>query len=187
MYPLLTETVVRCFTHSDFTPEQIIQSDKPVTVYLRWKEQNLLAYAPLVRLLWGTLIDELITIYDNNQGRGCQSVLLLIDEAGRTAIPSLADHATTVVGRGIHLWVAIQSLSQLEVVYGKARAQVLKGQHGEPDFYRPIDLATAQHLEVKLGRQSAYAHSTTEREGTETAQGLLEQPIPFLQPRKSCN
>ncbi len=180
MQPLLTETVVRCFTHSDFTPEQIILSDKPVTIYLRWKEQNLLAHAPLVRLLWGTLIDELITIYDNNQGRGCQSVLLLIDEAGRTAIPSLADHATTVVGRGIHMWIAIQSLSQLEVVYGKARAQVLRDNMETQIYYRPVDLATAQHLEVKLGRQSAYAHSTTERQGAETAQGLLEQAIPLL-------
>src|SRR5947209_10126450 len=68
MQPLLTETVVRCFTHSDFTPEQIIRSSKPMTIYLRWKEQKLLALAPLVRLLWGTLIDELLTIYDDYQG-----------------------------------------------------------------------------------------------------------------------
>src|SRR5205823_4201778 len=35
--PLLTETVVRCFTHSDFTAETLMRSEKPVTVYLRWK------------------------------------------------------------------------------------------------------------------------------------------------------
>src|SRR5260370_18844159 len=63
MQPLLTETVVRCFTQSDFTPEQIILSDKPVTVYLRWKEQNLLAHTPLAHLLFRPLIDELITTY----------------------------------------------------------------------------------------------------------------------------
>src|ERR1700687_3611693 len=114
MRPLLTETVVRCFTHSDFTAEQIIRGNKPVTIYLRWKEQDLLALSPLVRLLWGSLINELLTTYDTTQGNGCQPVLLLIDEAGRTAIPALADQATTVVGRGISLWVAIQSLSQLE-------------------------------------------------------------------------
>ena len=47
-------------------------------------------------------------------------------------------------------------------------------------YCRPSDLATAQHLEVKLGRQSAYAHSTTEREGAEPSEGLTEQPIPLL-------
>src|SRR5439155_23211983 len=38
----------------------------------------------------------------------------LIDEAGRAAIPSLADHATTVVGQGITLWIAIQALPSLK-------------------------------------------------------------------------
>src|SRR2546421_607846 len=37
MRPLLTETVVRCFTRSDFTAEQIMQSERPITIYLRWK------------------------------------------------------------------------------------------------------------------------------------------------------
>src|SRR5437588_64913 len=180
MRPLLTETVVRCFTHADFTAEEIMRSGTPVTIYLRWKEQDLLALSPLVRLLWGSLINELLTTYDDTQGNGCQPVLLLIDEAGRTAIPSLADHATTVVGRGIYLWVAVQSLSQLEVVYGRARAQVLRDNMESQLYYRPIDLATSQHLEMKLGKQSAYAYSITEREGAEPSEGQTEQPIPLL-------
>jgi type IV secretion system protein VirD4 len=107
MRPLLTETVVRSLARSDFTPEEIITHNRPVTVYMRWKEQDLLALSPLVRLLWGSLIDELVSIYDRRAGKDCQPVMLLIDEAGRTAIPSLADHATTVVGRGISLWLAV--------------------------------------------------------------------------------
>ena len=99
---------------------------KPVTLYLRWPERDLLALSPLNRLFWGSLIDELITTYDKQDGKNCNPVLLLIDEAGRTAIPSLADHATTVVGRGISLWIAVQSLSQLDVVYGKNRASVMR-------------------------------------------------------------
>jgi type IV secretion system protein VirD4 len=89
--PLLTETVVRCFTQSNFAASQLLCSKQPVTVYLRWPERDLLALSPLVRLLWGSLIDELITTHDKQQGNGCQPVLLLIDEAGRTAIPTLAD------------------------------------------------------------------------------------------------
>src|SRR6266550_1751353 len=172
MRPLLTEMVVRCFTYADFTAEQLMKSDIPVTVYLRWKEQDLLALSPLVRLLWGSLINELITTYDDNQGNGCQPVLLLIDEAGRTAIPSLADHATTVVGRGISLWIAVQSLSQLETVYGKARSLVLRDNMESQIYYRPTDLATARYLEERLGTHSAYARSTTLRDGAETSEGL---------------
>jgi len=180
MRPLLTETVVRSLTLSDFTPEELLCSDKPVSVYLRWKEQDLLALSPLVRLLWGTLMNELTTSFDTKQGKGCQPVLLLIDEAGRTAIPSLADQATTVVGRGISLWIAIQSLSQLETVYGKARAQVLRDNMESQLYYRPADLTTAKYLEDRLGLHSAYAHSATSRDGEETSTAETERAIPLL-------
>jgi type IV secretion system protein VirD4 len=178
--PLLTETVIRSLTHSDFTAEQIMRDERPVTIYLRWKEQDLLALAPLVRLLWGSLMNELLTTYDTNQGNSCKPVLLLIDEAGRTAIPSLADYATTVVGRGISLWVAVQSLSQLEAAYGRAHSHILRDNMETQLYYRPADLTTAEYLERCLGRQSAYAHSQTRKDGEETSQGLSEQGIPLM-------
>src|SRR5712692_5635047 len=180
MRPLLTETVVRSLTHSDFHARELLCAENPVSVYFRWKEQDLLALSPLVRLLWGTLINELTTTYDNKQGNDCQPVLLLVDEAGRTAIPMLADQATTVVGRGISLWIAIQSLSQLETVYGRARAQVLRDNMESQIYYRPADRATAHYLEERLGSRSAYAHSTTSRDGEETSEGQTERPIPLL-------
>jgi type IV secretion system protein VirD4 len=180
MRPLLTETVVRCFAGSNFTPRSLMQSAQPITIYLRWPERDLLALSPLVRLLWGSLIDELITTYDAVAGKDCNPVLLLIDEAGRTAIPSLADHATTVVGRGVSLWIAIQSLSQLDAVYGKARATVLRDNMETQVFYRPGNQVTADYLEHCLGRRSEYAHSQTLREGEETSQALSEQGIPLM-------
>jgi type IV secretion system protein VirD4 len=181
--PLLTETVIRCFTCSDFTPESILRSQETITVYFRWPEKDLLALSPLVRLLWGSLIDEFIAIYDKKQGSGCKPVLLLIDEAGRTAIPSLADHATTVVGRGISLWIAIQSISQLETIYGKARAQVLKDNMETQIYHRTNDFFTAKYLEDRLGSKSGYARSVTSREGRyggSSSEGQAERPIPLL-------
>jgi type IV secretion system protein VirD4 len=180
MTPLLTETVVRSLSGTSFTAEQLMRGPMPVTVYIRWKEQDLLALAPLVRLLWGSLIDELTTTYDQAQGQGCKPVLLLIDEAGRTAIPSLADHATTVAGRGIILWLAVQSLSQLEVVYGKDRAQVLRDNMASQIYYPPTDLATAEYIEKRCGRQSAYARATHEQHDGQTSEGRTEQAIPLL-------
>lgn len=180
LHPLLTETVIRSLAHSDFTPEEIITNSRPVTVYLRWREQDLLALSPLVRLLWGSLIDELVSTYDRRAGKDCQPVMLLIDEAGRTAIPSLADHATTVVGRGISIWLAVQSLSQLEVVYGRARAQVLRDNMDSQLYYRPTDVATARYIEERCGRRSAYARHTTEQQNGQTRESHTEQAIPLL-------
>ena len=78
------------------------------------------------------------------------------------------------------MWVAIQSLSQLETVYGKARAQVLRDNMESQIYYRPSNQETANYLEHCLGRISAYARSTTIREGAETAQGLAEQGVPLM-------
>jgi type IV secretory pathway TraG/TraD family ATPase VirD4 len=178
--PLLTETVVRSLAGSDFTPRDLMCFKAPITVYLRWKEQDLFALSPLVRLLWGSLIDELVTTYDAFAGRNCKPVLLLLDEAGRTAIPSLADHATTVVGWGISLWIAIQSLSQLDTVYGRSRATVLRDNMETQLYYRPSNQETADYLEHCLGRRSDFAHSRTVREGVQTSEGRSEQGIPLL-------
>jgi type IV secretory pathway TraG/TraD family ATPase VirD4 len=180
LFALLTEDVIRCFAGSDFTAKELMTSEKPTTVYLRWPEQDLLALSPLVRLLWSSLIDSLITHYDANQGKGCNPVLLLVDEAGRTAIPMLADSATTVVGRRISLWMAVQSLSQLEAVYGKARAQILRDNMDSQLFYRPTDIQTAKYLEERIGNVSAYARSQTLHRGDETSEGRSERPIPLL-------
>jgi type IV secretion system protein VirD4 len=180
MRPILTETVVCSLAGSDFRAGELMTSKKPITVYLRWPERDLLTLSPLVRLLWGSLIDELITTYDKQAGEDCSPVLLLIDEAGRTAIPSLADHATTVVGRGVSLWVAIQSLSQLETVYGKARANTLRDNMETQIYYRPGSQETAEYLERCLGRISEYAQSHTERDGAKISQGHSEQGVPLL-------
>jgi type IV secretion system protein VirD4 len=178
--PLLTETVVRSLAASDFRAQDLMTAKTPITVYLRWPERDLLALSPLVRLVWRSLIDALTATYDNAKGVDCQPVLLLIDEAGRTAIPSLADHATTVVGRGISLWIAIQDLNQLDAVYGRHRAHVLRNNMETQLYYRPNDQDTAEYLERCLGRKSDYAHSQTLREGEESSEGRMEQGIPLL-------
>jgi type IV secretory pathway TraG/TraD family ATPase VirD4 len=87
---------------------------------------------------------------------------------------------TTVVGRGISIWLAIQSLSQLEVVYGKARAQMLRDNMESQLYYRPTDVATARYVEDCCGRRSAYAHHTNEQQGGHTSEGRSEQAIPLL-------
>ncbi len=178
--PLLTETVVRSLAGSDFKPQELMFSEKPITIYLKWTEQDLLALSPLVRLMWGSLIGELITTYDKAQGKNCHPILLLIDEAGRTGIPNLSDHASTVVGREMSLWIAVQDLSQLEEIYGRHKAKTLRNNCDTQIYYRPNDLETAEYIEKRLGRKSDYATSRHLREGTETSQGKSEQGVPLL-------
>jgi type IV secretory pathway TraG/TraD family ATPase VirD4 len=180
LWPLLTNDILRCFNGSDFTPSELMEAEQPVTVYLRWPEAELLALSPLVRLLWESLIHELLATFDTAAGRHCHPVLLLIDEGGITGIPSLHQSAATVAGRGIYLWLAVQSLSQLDAVYGRARADTLRNNMESQLYYRQASLDTAKYLEDRLGKRSEFAHSQTTHEGTQTSQGQAEQAIPLL-------
>jgi type IV secretion system protein VirD4 len=126
------------------------------------------------------LIYELISTYDRAGGVGCHPVLLLIDEAGRTGIPGLAEYATTVAGRGITLWLAIQSLSQLDGLYGKHKADTIRNNMDSQLYYRQASHETATYLEGRLGRRSDFARSLTEHEGAQTSQGQSEQGVPLL-------
>jgi type IV secretion system protein VirD4 len=182
--PILTETVIRSLTRSDFTPEQIMCSEKPVSLFLCWPERKLLSLAPLVRLVWGTLLDGMCAVYDQKKKQGqekeCRPVLCSLDEFARTKIPLMSDYATTVVGRRIYLQVYIQSLSQLDVIYGRARAQVLRDNMDSQIYYRPADVQTAEYLENRLGYRSAWAHSKTRHDGREVSEGEQERFIPLL-------
>jgi type IV secretion system protein VirD4 len=177
---LLGETIVPTLAGSDLTPADLMLSSRPVSVYIRLSERDLVSLAPLVRLLWDSLLGELITTYDARSGKGCSPVLLLVDEAGRTAIPSLAKHSTTVVGRGINIVAMVQSLSQLTDVYGREAGQVLRDNCESQLFYPPRDLGTADYLQHRLGVVSGFAQSETIRDGQTAAEGRSEQAIPLL-------
>jgi type IV secretion system protein VirD4 len=177
LYPILSDELLRCFDGSDFTAEGLLTSPTPITVYLRLPEGDLEALSPVVRLFSQTIIHDGITTYDKRKGEGCSPLLLLLDEAGRVKIPYLYDYATTVVGRQISLWVAIQSIKQLEV-YGEANAETLLDNMDTQIFYRQKG-TTAKWLEEEVGYRSAYSRSTSSREGGAETHGMAEQRMPL--------
>jgi len=184
LWPLLTDDVIRCFNGSDFTIEEFMTGTRPCTVYVQLPESELRALAPFVRLLFGSFIDGLTATYDEHVKNGtqdrCRPVLILADEAGRAPIPQLADAAQTVLGRRIYLWIAVQSLTSLELVYGKALAQILRDSVETQLFFRPDDLPTAEFLERRFGRHSRFATSQTKYAGKEGSEGFSEQGIPVM-------
>jgi type IV secretion system protein VirD4 len=184
LWPLLTDDVIRCFTGADFTMDALMLGPRPCTVYVQIPESELYALLPLVRLLFGSFIDGLTATYDQEEKKGnqyaCTPVLILADEAGRSAIPQLANAAQTVLGRRVYLWIAVQSLSSLEVVYGRGRAQILKDSVETQLYFRPDDLPTAEYLERRFGRHSRFATSQTRYADKEGSEGFSEQGIPVM-------
>lgn len=132
-----------------------------------------------MRLLWGALIDGLITTYDHKQGQDCHPVLLLVDEAGRTAPHALRPRHNRCGTGDLPLGCCAIPLPTRGCLRTRPRP-CPKRQHGDPAYYRPANLDTADYLEHALGRVSEYAHSQTKRQGTEDSSGLLEQGVPLM-------
>ena len=180
--PVITETILKSVAGADFSPVDIICGRRPVTLYLRWPEKHVQAYAPLIRLVWSSLIDGLCAAYDERRGRGCRRVLALLDEAGRAPIAGLPEYAATVAGRHISLWLAYQSRSQPAAIYGDKRAEILWDNMESIVFYRPAtgNRSTGKYLEDSLGERSGFAASSTEHDGERASESKSERAIPLL-------
>jgi type IV secretion system protein VirD4 len=190
MDPVITEKVIRSVAGADFTPEDILCGmeeriagkpvRRPVTVYLRFPEHRLHALSPLIRLIWSSLLDELIALYDSRRGAGSNPVLALLDEAGTSPIPGLPRYAATVAGRGISLVVMVQDHNQLEAAYGKHGAVSLINNMETQLYYGQSGLDTSEYIEKRIGRKSEYAHSKTMHGTEETVEGESEQGVPLM-------
>jgi type IV secretory pathway TraG/TraD family ATPase VirD4 len=183
--PFLTETLVRCFTRSDFTAETLMRSERPVTLYLRWEETELERLAPLIRVFCISLMKGLIACHDSVEGKGCRPVLFCLDEIGRTPIPDLDGYVSTVRSRNIFIQLYAQSFAQLEKNYGEKEAQTISANMDTHIILRPNDNDTARDIEEWLGRGSQFAESYNMRGGSELfSESLSEQGIPVMSARE---
>jgi len=183
MSKILTRESVRCFTGSDFSAKVIITSKTPISVYLSWPEEHILSLAPLIQLVWDSLINGMLGYYDHPdvQGKGCRRVLCVLDEIFRTGLPKLPEYTTTVSGRNISFLISSQSIAQMEKAYDRPTAEVLLGQMDATVFYRTAaaDNATPEYIERACGYTSGFAHSKTAHDKS-TSKGESEQRVPLM-------
>jgi type IV secretory pathway TraG/TraD family ATPase VirD4 len=178
LYPLLTDDIVPCFNGSDIQARDFLFSN--ATLYLRWHESDLLALAPLIKFVWEAMIAELITAFDlAPDKKQCRQLLLSIEEAGRTGIPHLPEHVSTLRSRNISVSAVFQDRSQGHALYGRDRAENMFNNFRYQIYYRQDDLETALYLERRCGSKSGFAHSKTEHEGS-ISTGESEQKIPVI-------
>lgn len=183
LYPLLTQRIVRCFAQSAFTGADIIAGKNPATVYLCFPEKDLLAKAPVIRLVLESLMAEMLDQFDTTNGRNCRRVLWLLDEAGTVGVHSLPQYVSTVRSRGVSIWAAYQDNSQIEALYGQYKAKAIRNNMDTKIFYRQSSHETSKDIADSLGYRSDYARSQTLQSGEESSQSLSEHAVPLLTAR----
>ena len=177
---------MKSLTDTEFRIANLLMGDRPVTIYLKWPESKLFALQPVMKLLWGTFTGELRDTYDNfykSYGKKAAAdfwkILFLIDEGGVTPVPELYNHVSTLNGRGMSFDLGVQSLSQLEHLYGKANAETILNNCTQV-YGQQSSLTTAKYVSELLGGKSAFSSSLSH--GEETSKH--EQKIPLMTPQR---
>src|SRR5918995_1935181 len=165
LYAFLTAEIVRTFAGSDFTAHDLYFADKPVFIFIRFHESDLLSMAPLIKFVCESLMMELLNAYDHapdEMKAKARPILWSMDEAGRIGIPNLPEHASTVNGRNMSLSMSAQDRSQFNAVYGRERTKNLFNNIRTQLVFCQADFDTAQHYSDRMGDTSGYARSESE-------------------------
>src|SRR5688500_11152171 len=184
--------MVRTFAGSDFTAHDLYFAEKPVFVFIRFHESDLLSMAPLIKFICESMMMELINAYDHapdEMKARARPIRWSVDEAGRIGIPNLPERASTVVGRKISLSMSAQSRSQFNAIDGRDRTEHLFNRirtqlvYCQAVVYCQADLETAKHYSERMGDTSGYAHSESEYGEARTSTGKSERAIPVMSPQ----
>jgi type IV secretory pathway TraG/TraD family ATPase VirD4 len=82
--------------------------------------------------------------------------LFALEELPATAQAKLETYIATLGGYGGTLLLYLQTISQLDDVYGKTKAQTILGNCATKLFYLPRDLVTAEHVSKLFGTDLRY-------------------------------
>lgn len=163
---------------SDFTVDDIMDAERPATIYLVVRPSDMDRLAPVVRLFLELALRRLTEeMHFSPSGEAAthkHELLLLLDEfpaLGRVA--AIAETLGYLRGWGIRALIVVQSLMQLKEHYGQYES--VTGLCGISAAYAPakVDVETARHLSAMCGQRTVIRRSPNR--GTST--GYEEQEI----------
>ncbi len=135
---------------------------EPAALYILMPETAAPQLQSLVAWLVADLLDELIDRAER-EGPGVP-VRIFLDEFRQFGyLPGFSESLPTLRERGISVLLGVQTLSQIEEVYGRAEARTLVGNTETKLLFRAGDLETARMISGWLGRTTVPAVSVTTR------------------------
>jgi type IV secretion system protein VirD4 len=155
---------------------------EPAALYILMPETDAPQLQSLVAWLVADLLDELI---DRAEREGPRvPVRVFLDEFRQFGyLPGFSESLPTLRERGISVLLGVQTLSQIEEVYGRAEARTLLGNTETKLLFRAGDLETARMISGWLGRTTVPAVSVTTR-GRERSTTVHPYVRPLMPPEE---
>lgn len=164
---------------SDFSPSEIEES----MIYLQVSEHRLKQYGEIFAIIVGQFIRYLTK---REEGKN-PPVLLLLDEFPRLGkMSDIVSGLATLRSRNVHLFLAIQSLSQLDTIYGKDERKVIIDNCAYKLVLHASDTDTQRYFSDMAGQKTAVIKSFTQGEGVRKEQNFTtqEQSVPLIRPEE---
>jgi type IV secretion system protein VirD4 len=156
--PVVAENTSR----SDFCIRDLMNADKPISLYLVVSPSDKDRLKPFVRLVINQIVRTLTEHMDFKDGRSIahykHRLLMLLDEfPGLGKLDILEEALAFVAGYGIKMYLITQDKSQLDKHYGKDES-IFSNCHVRV-AYAPNKIETAKMLSEMLGKATAYKQS----------------------------
>jgi type IV secretion system protein VirD4 len=164
--------VARNTSESEFKISDLMNHDKPVSLFLVIQPRHRLRLKPLIRLLLTQIINGLTNEMEFEDGKSKRSykhrLLLKLDEfASLGRIPIVEETIAYMAGYGIKASFIVQDLAQLYKYYGED--ECISSNCHIQIAYAPNKYSTAEELSKKLGKTTITRKSRTAQRG----QGVL--------------
>jgi type IV secretion system protein VirD4 len=157
---------------------------EPCAIYWCLREQDIVRLRPLTSLFFTVLLEQLAGEQIPEGTEGVPITMMLDEFANIGVIPDFETTISLARGRGVAIWLGIQSLSQLDKSYGHANAQTIITNCSTKIALHGLDVQTAKYVSEMLGEstvvanRSSYTFSPTGligvgRHGTEHRRSLM--------------
>lgn len=151
---------------SDFTIHDLMNADKPISLYIVTRGMDKKRLQPLVRLLLGLTMTRLcsadMTVVDGEQkAPHKRRLLFLVDEfASLGGMPEIPEALSKCAGYGIKAYLLVQDREQIVHAYGD-NENITSHTHIKA-VYAPNNQHTAEWLESAIGDMTVVVENVTE-------------------------
>lgn len=144
--------VAKNISESDFCLDDLQNGSEPVAVYLIVPPNDIDRLRPLLRVFWNLLLRRLMQTYDQSgNATHKRQLLLMFDEFTSVKKLEIFEQSMAYMGGyGIKAYLVVQSLMQLQEVYGRENA--IFGLCKIKAAYAPGDYGTAEILSQLTGK-----------------------------------
>ncbi|WP_336647272.1 type IV secretory system conjugative DNA transfer family protein [Micrococcus luteus] len=173
------KTIQYATSKSDFSPEDIENS----MIYLQVSEARLKQYGEIFTVIIGQFLRYLT----NREEAKNPPVLIMLDEFPRLGkMSEIVGGLATLRSRNVHLMLIIQSLTQLDTIYGKDERKVIVDNCSFKLVINATDTETQKYFSDMAGQKTVKLKTFSQGEGYRKEQTFTtsEQGVPLIRPEE---